>query len=185
MARLKDKYFNEIIPEMMKKLGYKNRFQVPKVDKIVINMGVGEGVHDIKILETALGELALIAGQKPMITRARRSIANFKIKKGAPIGGMVTLRRARMYEFFDRLINVAIPRIKDFRGLPSTSFDQGSNYTLGLSEQIIFPEIDYDKIQKVKGMNITIVTTAKTKEEAYELLQAFGIPFKGTDVSDK
>ena len=176
--RLIDKYRNEIMPRMMQKFGYKNPMRVPRLAKIAINMGVGIGATDIKILEAAMANLAAITGQKPAIRRAKKSISNFKLKQNSPIACMVTLRRNIMYEFLDRLISVAIPRIKDFRGMPKTSFDGGGNYTMGLSEQLIFPEVDYDTVVKVQGMNITIVTTAKNKEEAYELLKAFGMPFR-------
>lgn len=178
MPRLKEKYFQEIVPFMIKKFGYKNPMQVPKLEKIVVNMGVGEAAREIKVLDAAMRDLALITGQKPAVTRAKRSISNFRLRTGMPIGCKVTLRRDRMYEFFDRLINVAIPRIRDFRGLSTRSFDGRGNYTFGVSEQIIFPEIDYDQVEKILGMDITIVTTAKTDEEAYELLKEFGMPFR-------
>lgn len=177
--RLLERYRNEIVPSMMQRFGYKSLMQVPRLQKIVINMGVGAGASDIKILESAVDNLAAITGQKPVIRRAKKAISNFKLKKDAPIGCMVTLRRKHMYEFLDRLISVAIPRIKDFRGLSKNSFDGGNNYTLGLTEQLIFPEVDYDKVAKVQGMNVTIVTNAKTKEQALELLQQMGVPFKG------
>lgn len=176
--RLVEKYNKEIVPHMMQKFGYKNPMRAPKPVKIVINMGVGIGATDIKILEAAMANLATIAGQKPAIRRAKKSISNFKLKQNSPIGCMVTLRRNHMYEFLDRLISIAIPRIKDFRGIPKTSFDKTGNYTLGLNEQLIFPEVDYDSVVKVQGMNITIVTTAKNNEEAYELLKSFGMPFR-------
>lgn len=177
--RLLERYRKEIVPNMMQKFGYKNPMQVPHILKIVINMGVGIGATDIKILESAMANLAVITGQKPSIRRAKKSISNFKLKQNTPIGCMVTLRRNYMYEFLDRLISVAIPRIKDFRGLPVNSFDQGGNYTLGLTEQLIFPEVDYDSVAKVQGMNITIVTNARNNQEAQELLRQFGMPFKG------
>lgn len=177
--RLLERYRKEIIPSVMQKFGYKNPMQVPQISKIVINMGVGIGATDIKILDSAVANLATITGQKPVITRAKKSISNFKLKQNAPIGCMVTLRRSHMYEFLDRLISVAIPRIKDFRGLSKTSFDEGGNYTLGLTEQLIFPEVDYDSVAKIQGMNITIVTNARNKELALELLKQFGMPFKG------
>lgn len=178
VPRLLLKYRDEIIPAMMERFGYKNKLQVPRILKIVVNMGVGEGSGDIKIIEKAAEELSLITGQKPIITRAKKAIANFKIREGQPVGCKVTLRRKRMFEFLDRLINVALPRIRDFRGLSIDSFDQGNNYTLGLSEQLTFPEIDYDKIQRPQGMNITIRTTAKSQEEAIEFLRLFGMPFQ-------
>lgn len=176
--RLLEKYRKQVIPQLMEKFNYKNKFQVPRLVKIVINMGVGQGAQDIKILEAAIGDLTTIAGQKPIITRAKKAIANFKIKKGSPIGCKVTLRGARMYEFFDRLVNIALPRIKDFRGLSPNSFDGDGNYAFGISEQTIFPEIEYDKVQKVQGMDIIIVTTAKTAEESRELLRLLGMPFR-------
>jgi large subunit ribosomal protein L5 len=178
MARLKELYFREVVPTMMRERGYKNVMEVPRLEKIVVNMGLGEAIHNIKILDSAVEELALITGQKPVITKAKRSIASFKLREGMSIGCMVTLRKDRMYEFFDRLIHVAIPRVRDFRGLNSRSFDGRGNYTLGIREQIIFPEIDYDKVEKVKGMNITIVTTAKTDDEARLLLTLLGMPFR-------
>jgi len=176
--RIQEKYRKEIVPSMMKKFGYKNQMQVPHISKIVINMGVGIGATDIKILDSAAANLAAITGQKPVIKRAKKAISNFKLKEKAPIACMVTLRRNVMYEFLDRLISVAIPRIKDFRGLPRTSFDEGGNYTLGLNEQLIFPEVDYDTVAKVQGMNITFVMNAKNKEEALELMKQFGMPFR-------
>ncbi len=178
MARLFERYKNEIRPELMKRFGYKNIMQVPRIEKIVVNMGVGEGAHNPKALEAAMQDLALITGQKPMVTRARKSIAGFKLRQGMTIGCKVTLRRARMYEFLDRLINLALPRIRDFKGVNPRSFDGHGNYTLGVREQIIFPEIDYDKIDKIRGMDITICTTAETDEEARELLRLFGMPFR-------
>jgi len=177
-ARLLEKYRNEIVPNAIEKLGYKNRLQVPMVSKIVINMGVGEGASDPKILEAAVDNLSLITGQKPVVTKAKKAISNFKIRQGSKVGCMVTLRSAQMYEFLDRLINIAIPRIKDFKGLPKNAFDGSGNYNIGLTEQLIFPEIDYDKVVKVSGMNITIVTTARKDKQAYELLKSFGVPFK-------
>jgi len=176
--RLLERYRSEITKNMMQKFGYKNPMRAPRLVKIVINMGVGIGATDIKILEAAVVNLTAIVGQKPVITRAKKAISNFKLKENAPIGCMVTLRRNYMYEFLDRLISVAIPRIKDFRGLSRTSFDQHGNYTLGLNEQLIFPEVDYDTVAKVQGMNITIVTNARNNEEALELLREFGMPFK-------
>lgn len=181
MARLYDIYLEKIVPAMMKKFSYKNKFQAPRLEKIVVNMGIGEASSDIKILETAMEELALITGQRPAIRRAKAAIANFKIKKGQPVGCKVTLRGQRMYEFFDRLINVALPRIKDFRGISGNSFDNKGNYAFGIGEQTIFPEIDYDKVKKIQGMDIIIVTTANSKEEAQELLKLFGMPFKNSE----
>ena len=177
MSRLKDKYINDIMPQMMKRFGYKNVMEVPKVDKIVINMGLGEAIQNVKILESAEKELAAITGQKPVITKARKAIANFKLREGMPIGCKVTLRRERMYEFLDRLLNLALPRIRDFKGVSAKAFDGRGNYSLGIREQIIFPEIDYDKIDKIRGMNIVIATTAKNDEEAKALLQLMGMPF--------
>jgi large subunit ribosomal protein L5 len=178
MARLKDRYLQEIRPELQKRLGYKNINQVPKLTMIVINSGVGDAIGDHKKLESVSNELMQITGQKPAIRRAKKSISNFKLREGMPIGVTVTLRREKMYEFLDRLLNVSMPRIRDFRGVPSKSFDGRGNYTLGITEQIIFPEIDYDKVEKIRGMNVTIVTTAKTDSEAFELLKSFGMPFK-------
>lgn len=178
MSRLKDMYLSEIRPGLMKSAGYKNINEVPQLKKIVINIGVGDALQDPKRLENATNELATITGQRPVIRRARKSISNFKLRTGMAIGCSVTLRRERMYEFLDRLINVAIPRIRDFRGVPTKSFDGRGNYTLGITEQIIFPEIEYDKIDKIRGMNITFVTSADTDKEGFELLQAMGMPFK-------
>ncbi len=178
MARLYDLYKEECVPAMMQEFRYKSPMQVPRLEKIVINMGLGEASQNIKILDSASAELAAITGQKPVITRARKSIAAFKLREGMPIGCMVTLRRERMFEFLDRLVNVALPRVRDFRGVSEKAFDGRGNYTLGIKEQIIFPEIDYDKIDKIKGMNITIVTTAKTDEEARFLLRRLGMPFR-------
>ena len=175
--RLKERYVQEIVPEMMKRFSYKNRMQVPQLKKIVINIGLGEATQDIKLLDAARQELAMISGQKPVVTKARKAIANFKIRKNSAVGCKVTLRKAMMYEFLDRLIAVAIPRIRDFRGLPAQSFDGSGNYSFGLDEQAIFPEIDLDKIVKPHGMDITIVTDAKTRDEAYELLRLMGMPF--------
>jgi large subunit ribosomal protein L5 len=175
---LREKYEKEVVPQLMKRFGYKNVMQTPKLDRIVINMGLGEAIQNIKILDSAVEEISLITGQKPVVTKARKSIAQFKLRKGMPIGCMVTLRRDRMYEFFDRLVNIALPRVRDFRGVSGRSFDGRGNYALGVREQLIFPEIDYDKIDKVKGMNIIIVTTAKTDEEGKELLRLLGVPFR-------
>ena len=178
MARLYDFYKEECVPAMMQEFRYKSSMQVPRLQKIIINMGLGEATQNIKILDSASAELAAIAGQKPVITRARKSIAAFKLREGMPIGCMVTLRRDKMFEFLDRLLNVALPRVRDFRGVSDKAFDGRGNYTLGIKEQIIFPEIDYDKIDKIKGMNITIVTSANTDEEAKFLLRRLGMPFK-------
>lgn len=171
-------YRKEAVPALMKHFHYKNIMQVPKLDKIVVNMGLGEAIQNIKILDSALEEIAVITGQRPVITKAKRSIAQFKLRTGMPIGCMVTLRKERMYEFLNRLINVALPRVRDFRGFSPHAFDGRGNYSLGIREQIIFPEIDYDKIDKIKGMNIVIVTTAKTDEEGRELLKLMGMPFR-------
>ena len=177
MSRLKDTYQNEIVDAMMKKFGYKNIMQVPKLDKIVINMGVGEAKENAKLLESAMGDLEKISGQKPVATKAKNSVANFKIREGMKIGCKVTLRGERMYEFADRLINLALPRVRDFRGVNPNAFDGRGNYSLGIKEQLIFPEIEYDKIDKVRGMDIVFVTTAQTDEEARELLRQFNMPF--------
>lgn len=178
MARLKETYKSEIVENMMKKFGYKNVMQVPKLDKIVINMGVGEAKDNSKLLESAVRDLEIIAGQKAVLTRAKKSVANFKIREGMAIGCKVTLRGERMYEFADRLINLSLPRVRDFRGVNPNAFDGRGNYSLGIKEQLIFPEIEYDKVDKVRGMDICFVTTAKTDEEARELLTQFGMPFK-------
>ena len=177
MSRLKDLYNDEIVAAMTKKFGYKNVMQVPKLDKIVINMGVGEAKENVKILEAAMKDLEIITGQKPIQTKAKKSVANFKIREGMPIGCKVTLRGDKMYEFVDRLINLALPRVRDFRGVNPDAFDGRGNYSLGIKEQLIFPEIEYDKVDKIRGMDIIIVTTAKTDEEARELLTQFGMPF--------
>lgn len=178
MPRLKEYYTEKVVPALIKDFGYKNRMQVPKMEKIVVNMGVGEAIQNVKIIDKAAEELALLTGQKAVITKARRSIATFKLRKGMSIGCRVTLRKDRMYEFFDRLVSIAIPRIRDFRGISADSFDGRGNFAMGLQEQIIFPEIDYDKIEKVRGMNIVIVTTARTDEEAKGLLKYMGVPFR-------
>jgi large subunit ribosomal protein L5 len=175
---MKEFYTKEVVPALKKQFNYKNVMQVPRLDKIVINMGLGEAIQNIKILDSALAEIAAITGQRPVITKARRSIAQFKLRAGMPIGCMVTLRKERMYEFLNRLINIALPRVRDFRGLPPHAFDGRGNYSLGLKEQIIFPEINYDKIDKIKGMNIVIATTAKTDEEGRALLRLLGMPFR-------
>ena len=177
IPRLLDIYRKEIVPAMMKKFGYKNFLQVPRINKITINMGIGQGVQDMKLIEDAQKELALIAGQRPVITRAKKSISNFKIRKGSAIGCAVTLRRAYMYEFLDRFINVALPRIKDFRGLSPRSFDKEGNYSVGLKEHTIFLELDIDKVTKIKGMTVTITTTKAKPDQTHELLRLFGIPF--------
>ena len=177
MSRLKELYNNEIKNALKEKFGYKNVMQIPKIEKIVINMGVGEAKENVKILDAAMADLQLITGQKPVITKARNSVANFKIREGMPIGCKVTLRGERMYEFMDRLINLALPRVRDFRGVNPNAFDGRGNYALGIKEQLIFPEIEYDKVDKVRGMDIIFVTTAKSDEEARELLKAFNMPF--------
>mgnify|MGYP001778318686 FL=1 len=177
MSRLKEQYQNEIVDAMIKKFGYKNIMEVPKLDKVVINMGVGEAKDNAKVLESAIADMEKIAGQKAVITRAKNSVANFKIREGMPIGCKVTLRGEKMYEFVDRLINLALPRVRDFRGVNPNAFDGRGNYALGIKEQLIFPEIEYDKIDKVRGMDVIFVTTAKTDEEARELLRQFNMPF--------
>ena len=178
MTRLQEHYKDKVVPELTAKFGYKSRMEVPRIEKITVNIGVGKATQDRKILDNAVGDLTKIAGQKPVITKAKKSIANFKVRVGYPIGCMVTLRRQRMYEFLDRLVSIAIPRIRDFRGVSNRSFDGRGNYSLGVKEQIIFPEIDYDKIDALRGMNISITTTAKTDDEAKALLAAFRFPFK-------
>jgi large subunit ribosomal protein L5 len=178
MARLKEYYKSEIVPRLMKEGGYKNVMQVPKVEKIVINIGMGEAISNAKTMDAAMGDLGAITGQRAYVRRARKSISNFKLREGMPIGCATTLRGDRMYEFLDRLVTVAFPRVRDFRGISSKSFDGRGNFTIGLKEQILFPEIDYDKIDKVRGMNITIVTTAKTDEEALNLLTHMKMPFR-------
>ncbi len=177
MSRLKDQYNSEIREQLTKKFGYTNEMQVPKLAKIVVNMGVGEAKENEKLLEAAAGDMETITGQKPILTRAKKSIANFKIREGMPIGCKVTLRGDRMYEFLDRLVNLALPRVRDFRGVNPNSFDGRGNYALGIKEQLIFPEIEYDKVDKVRGMDIIFITTAKTDEEARELLRLFNMPF--------
>ncbi|MCM3706670.1 50S ribosomal protein L5 [Paenibacillus sp. FSL R5-0490] len=178
MNRLKEKHSKEITPALMSKFNYKSVMQTPKLEKIVINMGIGDAVQNAKALDKAVEELTLITGQKPVITRAKKSIAGFRLREGMPIGAKVTLRGERMYEFFDKLVSVSLPRVRDFRGISKKSFDGRGNYTLGVKEQLIFPEIDYDKVSKVRGMDIVIVTTANTDEEARELLTQFGMPFQ-------
>lgn len=178
MTRLKEIYLKEVVPQLMKTYGYKNIMQVPRLEKITLNMGLGEAVQNIKILDSAVEELSVIAGQKAVITKARRSIAAFKLREGMPIGVMVTLRRDRMMEFYDKLVNVALPRVRDFRGVSGKAFDGRGNYSLGIREQIIFPEVNLDKVEKIKGVNVSIVTTAKTDEEGRELLRLMGMPFR-------
>lgn len=178
MTRLKEIYLRDVVPQLKKKFEYKNTMEVPRLEKITLNMGLGEAVQNVKILDSAVEELSIIAGQKAVITKARRSIAAFKLREGMPIGVMVTLRRDRMYEFFDKLVNVALPRVRDFRGVSGKAFDGRGNYALGIREQIIFPEINFDKIDKIKGLNISVGTTAKTDEEGKELLRLLGMPFR-------
>ncbi len=178
MERLKDRYQKEIAPALKERFGYGNVMQVPRLEKVVVNMGVGDAVQNAKAMDAAVSDMATITGQKPVVTKAKKSIANFKIRKGMSIGCAVTLRGEKMYDFVDRLVNTALPRVRDFRGVSSKGFDGRGNYTLGIKEQLIFPEVDYDKVEKVRGMDITIVTTAKTDEEAKGLLGAMGMPFK-------
>ena len=178
MARLKEKYQKDIVAQMMKKFGYKNVMEVPRLDKIVLNIGLGEALSNPKVLEAAEKDLAAIAGQHPVITKAKKSIASFKLRAGLPIGIMVTLRDKRMYEFFDKLVSVVLPRIRDFQGVSRDSFDGQGNYTLGLKEQIVFPEIEYDKVDKIRGLEITIVTSAKNDEDGRRLLETMGMPFR-------
>lgn len=181
MARLYDKYVKEVAPALMQKYGYKSTMQIPKLEKIVINIGIGEAKDNAKILDSAANDLAIITGQKPLITKVKKSVANFKIREGMNIGCKVTLRREKMYEFLDKLFNIALPRVRDFRGINPDSFDGRGNYALGLKEQLIFPEIEYDKIDKIRGMDIVMVTTAHTDEEARELLSQLGAPFAHND----
>ena len=178
MARLKEQYTQEIVPRLMKEFGYKSIMQVPRLEKIVVNMGLGEAIQNVKILDSAAEELGRITGQKAVVTKAKKSIAAFKLRTGMPIGCMVTLRRERMYEFLDRLMNVSLPRVRDFKGVSPKGFDGQGNYSLGVREQLIFPEIEYDKIDKIKGLNVTIVTSAKTDEEGRALLRYLGMPFR-------
>lgn len=178
MARLLEIYKKDVVPAMMKEFGYKNIMEVPRLEKIVINMGLGEAIHDIKVIDHAVRDLSIITGQRPVVTKAKKSIASFKLRKGMPIGCMVTLRRKRMYEFLDRLVNFCLPRVRDFKGVSDRSFDGRGNFTIGIKEQIIFPEIEYDKIDKIRGMNITITTTARTDKEGKALLRFLGMPFK-------
>ena len=178
MSQLKTIYENEVVPKLMDTFNYKNKMQVPKLDKIVLNMGLGEAIQNIKVLDAAAEELKAIAGQKPVVTRAKKSIAAFKLREGMPIGCMVTLRHLRMYDFYYKLVNIALARVRDFRGVSPKAFDGRGNYSLGIKEHIIFPEIDYDKIDKIKGLNISIVTTAQTDDEGKQLLSLMGMPFK-------
>ncbi|HZX45771.1 MAG TPA: 50S ribosomal protein L5 [Clostridia bacterium] len=178
MSRLLDKYHNEAVPALMEKFGYKNVMEVPKVEKVIINMRVGEAKENAKALEAAVNDLTVISGQKPVITRAKKSVAAFKIRTGMPIGCKVTLRGRRMYDFLDKLFNIALPRVRDFRGVSPDAFDGRGNFALGIKEQLIFPEVDYDKIEKIRGMDVIIVTTGKTDEEARELLRILGVPFR-------
>lgn len=178
MARLQDRYKAEIVPRLKEKFGYRNVMQVPKLSKVVVNMGLGDAIENVKVIETAAAEIGIITGQKPVVTKARKSIANFKLREGVPIGVMVTLRRDQMYHFLDKLIAIALPRVRDFKGVSPRGFDGRGNYTIGIKEQIMFPEVNYDKIDKIRGMNITIVTTARTDEEGLELLRLMGMPFR-------
>ncbi len=177
-ARMRDRYYKEVLPALMKELGLDNTMAVPKLEKIIVNMGVGEATQNAKLIDPAATEVGQITGQKPVVTKARKSIAAFKVREGMPIGVMVTLRGDRMYEFFDRLVNIALPRVRDFRGVPTKSFDGRGNYTLGVRDQLIFPEIDYSKVEKMKGMNITIVTSAQADDQARALLKHMGMPFR-------
>jgi large subunit ribosomal protein L5 len=179
-TRLKDKYVKEIKPALLKELGLKNTMAVPRLEKIVLNMGLGEATQNVKVMDPLMADLGLITGQKPVVTRAKKSIAAFKVREGMPIGAMVTLRGDKMYEFLDRLVSTALPRVRDFKGVSTKSFDGRGNYTLGIRDQLIFPEIDYSRVDKLKGMNVTIVTTAKDDQQARALLQHFGIPFRQT-----
>ena len=178
MPRLHDQYKKEIVPKLKEKFGYRNVMQVPRLKKVVVNMGLGDAIENIKVIDSAAEEIGVITGQKPVVTKARKSIANFKLREGVPIGVMVTLRSDRMYFFLDKLMAIALPRVRDFRGVSPKGFDGRGNYTLGVKEQIIFPEVNYDKIDKIRGMNITIVTTARTDEEGLELLKLLGMPFR-------
>lgn len=178
MARLHDQYKAEMVPKLKEKFGYRNVMQVPKLSKVVVNMGLGDAIENVKVIETAAAEISTITGQKPVVTKARKSIANFKLREGVPIGVMVTLRRDQMYHFLDKLIAIALPRVRDFKGVSPKGFDGRGNYTIGIKEQIMFPEVNYDKIDKIRGMNITIVTTARTDEEGLELLRLMGMPFR-------
>jgi large subunit ribosomal protein L5 len=182
-VRLRENFENEIVPAMMERFGYKNRNQVPRMEKITLNMGIGQAVQNPKAMDGALSDLTMIAGQRPSVRRAKKSVSNFKLREGVPIGCAVTLRSNRMYEFLDRFFMFAVPRIRDFRGLSLNSFDGRGNYTVGIKEQIVFPEIDYDQIDEVRGMDITLVTSARSDEEAYELLKNFGMPFQTTEAA--
>jgi large subunit ribosomal protein L5 len=177
-ARLRERYASEVLPGLVKEFGYKNPMQAPKLDKIIVNMGLGEAINNGKIIDASVEQLGAITGQKPVVTKARKSIANFKLRQGQSIGAMVTLRGDRMYEFFDRLVSIALPRVRDFKGVSPKAFDGKGNYTLGVREQIIFPEINYDKVEKIKGLNITVVTTARNDEEGRALLRHLGMPFR-------
>jgi large subunit ribosomal protein L5 len=178
MPRLQDHYKAEVVPKLKAKFGYRNVMQVPRLSKVIVNMGLGDAIENIKVIDSAAEEIGVITGQKPVVTKARKSIANFKLRAGVPIGVMVTLRRDRMYHFLDKLMAIALPRVRDFKGVTPKGFDGRGNYTLGVKEQIIFPEVNYDKIDKIRGMNITIVTTARTDEEGLELLRLMGMPFR-------
>ncbi len=178
MARLQDRYNKEVVPRLREKFGYRNVMQVPRLTKVVVNMGLGDAIENVKVIETAAEEIGIITGQKPVVTKARKSIANFKLREGVSIGVMVTLRRDPMYHFLDKLLAIALPRVRDFKGVSPKGFDGRGNYTLGIREQIMFPEINYDKIDKIRGMNVTIVTTARTDEEGLELLRLMGMPFR-------
>ena len=178
MARLQDRYNKEVVPRLREKFGYRNVMQVPRLTKVVVNMGLGDAIENVKVIETAAEEIGIITGQKPVVTKARKSIANFKLREGVSIGVMVTLRRDPMYHFLDKLMAIALPRVRDFKGVSPKGFDGRGNYTLGIKEQIMFPEVNYDKIDKIRGMNVTIVTTARTDEEGLELLRLMGMPFR-------
>ena len=178
MARMQDAYRKDVVPKLREKFGYRNVMQVPRLSKVIVNMGLGDAIENIKVIDAAAEEIGVITGQKPVVTKARKSIANFKLREGVPIGVMVTLRRDRMYHFLDKLIAIALPRVRDFKGVSPKGFDGRGNYTLGVREQIIFPEVNYDKIDKIRGMNVTIVTTARTDEEGLELLRLLGMPFR-------
>lgn len=178
MSELKNRYDAEVAPALRETFGYKNAMQVPRLQKVVLNMGLGEAIHNIKIIDAAVEELALIAGQRPVVTRAKKSIAAFKLREGMPVGCRVTLRHGRMYDFFSKLVNIALPRVRDFRGVSPRAFDGHGNYSLGIREHIIFPEVDYDRIEAIKGMNVTVVTTAETDDEGKELLRLMGMPFR-------
>jgi large subunit ribosomal protein L5 len=178
MARMQDLYKKDIVPKLREKFGYRNVMQVPRLSKVIVNMGLGDAIENNKVIDAAAEEIGVITGQKPVVTKARKSIANFKLREGVPIGVMVTLRRDRMYHFLDKLIAIALPRVRDFKGVSPKGFDGRGNYTLGVREQIIFPEVNYDKIDKIRGMNVTIVTTARTDEEGLELLKLLGMPFR-------